>query len=104
MLAVVVRPYERRPSPATKSPISIAASVSPSASCLRLARLLDHDRRGLVAALAEEERELADDVSARDRGALGPRRLRCSRGRDRVRDVVGVRARDAAENASRRPA
>ena len=32
MLAVVVRPYERRPSPATKSPISTAASVSPSAS------------------------------------------------------------------------
>ena len=30
--AVVVRPYDRRPSPATKSPISIAASVSPCAS------------------------------------------------------------------------
>ena len=32
MLAVVVRPYERRPSPATNRPISTAASVSPSAS------------------------------------------------------------------------
>jgi hypothetical protein len=32
MLAVVVRPYERRPSPAMKRPISTAASVSPSAS------------------------------------------------------------------------
>ena len=32
MLAVVVRPYERRPSPATKSPISTAASVSPRAA------------------------------------------------------------------------
>ena len=32
MLAGIVRPYERRPSPATKKPISIAASVSPSAS------------------------------------------------------------------------
>ena len=31
MLAVVVRPYERRPSPATKSPISMAALVSPRA-------------------------------------------------------------------------
>ena len=30
--AVVVRPYERRPSPATKRPISTAASVSPRAS------------------------------------------------------------------------
>ena len=30
--AVVVRPYERRPSPATNSPISTAASVSPRAS------------------------------------------------------------------------
>ena len=30
--AVVVRPYERRPSPATKKPISTEASVSPSAS------------------------------------------------------------------------
>ena len=29
--AVVVRPYERRPSPATNSPISTAASVSPRA-------------------------------------------------------------------------
>jgi len=32
MLAVVVRPYERRPSPAMKRPISTAASASPRAS------------------------------------------------------------------------
>ena len=34
--AVVVRPYERRPSPATKKPISTAASVSPRASSIAL--------------------------------------------------------------------
>ncbi len=98
MLAVVVRPYERRPSPATKSPISIAASVSPSCERLRLAGLLDDDRGGLVAALAEEEGELPDDVSTRDSGALGPRGLRCPRRRDRVRNVVGSRTCDAAEH------
>ena len=66
---------------------------------LRLSRLLDHDRRGFVATLAEEERELADDVPARHRGELCPRRLGCARGLDRGRDVVGAGARDPAENA-----
>ena len=36
MLADIVRPYERLPSPATKKPISIAASVSPSARSIGL--------------------------------------------------------------------
>ena len=65
---------------------------------LRLAGLLDHDRGRLVAAFAEEESELADDVSARDGGALGPRGLRRPCRRDRVGHVVGIRARDTAEH------
>ena len=97
MLAVVVRPYERRPSPATNSPISTAASVSPSASCHGLAGLLRDDRGRLLSPLAKEERELADDVTARDGSALGPRGLRRARGSDRVVDVVRARSSDPAE-------
>ena len=66
----------------------------------RLARLLGDDLGRLLAPLAQEQRELADDVAALDGGSVGPRGLRAAGGGDRALDVVGARARDAAE---RRP-
>ena len=97
MLAVVVRPYERRPSPATNSPISTAASVSPSASARDFPGLLDHELGGFLTALPEEQRKLADDVSAVDRSPFRPRDLGCARGRDGILDVIRAGPCDPAQ-------
>ena len=68
---------------------------------LRLAGLLDDDRRGLLATFAQEERELAHDVAARDGRPLGPCRLGCARGSHRVVDVGGARTARPGTAASR---
>ena len=98
MLAVVVRPYERRPSPATKSPISTAASVSPRASSIGLPVSSRDDLGGLLATVAQAQRELAHDLAALDGRSLRPGRLSGARRRDRRVDVGRARARDAAED------
>ncbi len=61
-----------------------------------LARLLRDDRRCLLAPLAQEERELADDVAAGDRRARRPLRLRGPCGSDR-----GPSTSSAPERATR---
>ena len=92
MLAGIVRPYERRPSPATNSPISTAASVSPERQLERLARLGGDGVGELLATVAQGERDLADDVPALDGRALGPVGLCGTRGSDGTIDVSGFRS------------
>ena len=95
--AVVVRPYERRPSPATKRPISIAASVSPRASAS------DLPVSAATSSLASSRRSrrssaIARTTSPRSTGRTRrPAGLGLPRGCDRCRRVVGAGPRDAAE-------
>ena len=95
--AVVVRPYERRPSPATNSPISIAASVSPRASASDLPVSAATSSLASSRSLAEELRDRAHDVPPFDGCPRRPLGLRFSRGLDGRGCVVGSRARDPAE-------
>ena len=95
--AVVVRPYDRRPSPATKNPISTAASVSPRASSS------DLPVSSATSSLASSRRSRSSsaigphDVPALDGGPGRPGRLRLPRGGDGGRRVLRTRASDAAE-------
>ena len=95
--AVVVRPYERRPSPATKRPISTAASASPCASASGLPGLGGDELARLVAAGAQQLGDLADDEPALDGGPRGPRGLRRARPRRPRPRRPRRRPRDAAE-------
>ena len=95
--AVVVRPYERRPSPATKSPISIAASVSPRASSGDLPVSAATSSLASSCRFAQELGDRADDVAALDGRARRPPGLGLPGGCHRCRRVVGAGPRHAAQ-------
>ena len=101
--AVVVRPYERRPSPATKKPISTAASVSPRASASDLPvsaatiSLASSRRSRRSSAIARTTSPRSTAVRAAHSGCAARAAA------DRSVRVGRARARDAAEIARRPP-
>ena len=96
--AVVVRPYERRPSPATKRPISTAASVSPARGRQRLAGLLGDDLRGLLAsARAGARRSRGRRRLARPGFGAAQSGWAARAAATAIGDVIRARASDAAE-------